>query len=134
MLIDPSDYSVLSIGYNGFPRGCDDTDKVRQERPEKYLWTEHSERNALYNMARKDLKGGTIYIHKIPTMNDARALVSTGITSVVIRDITISSSEQEKALLLFKETNTLVQTDRYNSAWDITSNIDALIYSKNNII
>ncbi len=133
LLMDPSDYSVLSIGYNGFPRGCDDTDILRLARPEKYLWTEHSERNALYNMARKDFKGGTIFIHTIPTMNDARALVSTGITSVIIRDMTITCSEQEKALLLFKETNTLVQNDKYNFAWDITSPIDALIHSKNNI-
>ena len=134
LLIDPSDYSVLSIGYNGFPRGCDDNDPIRQARPEKYLWTEHSERNALYNLARKDLKGGTIYMHTIPTMNDARALVSTGITSIVIKDLIVTSSEQAKALILFKETNTLVLTDKYNSAWDITSSLDSLIHSKNNII
>ena len=46
------DNEVLSTGYNSFPRGMDDSKQERQERPEKYFWFEHAERNAIYNAAR----------------------------------------------------------------------------------
>jgi dCMP deaminase len=39
---------ILGVGYNGFPRGLDDT-KLPTSRPEKYPWMVHSERNALSN-------------------------------------------------------------------------------------
>jgi len=38
---------VRALGYNGFPRGIDDDAPDRHERPEKYLWVEHAERNAI---------------------------------------------------------------------------------------
>ena len=46
------DNEILSTGYNSFPRGLDDNVVQRQERPEKYFWFEHAERNAIYNAAR----------------------------------------------------------------------------------
>jgi dCMP deaminase len=39
---------ILGVGYNGFPKGLDDT-KLPTSRPEKYDWMVHSERNALSN-------------------------------------------------------------------------------------
>ena len=42
---------LVSLGWNGFPRGVADSPDYRHERPEKYLWTEHAERNAIYNAA-----------------------------------------------------------------------------------
>jgi dCMP deaminase len=58
------DNEILSTGYNSFPRGLDDSKKERQERPEKYFWIEHAERNAVYNAARigVSLKNSTIYL------------------------------------------------------------------------
>lgn len=46
------DGEIVSTGYNSFPRGLDDGLDYRQERPEKYYWFEHAERNAIYNAAR----------------------------------------------------------------------------------
>ena len=46
------DNEILSTGYNSFPRGLNDNVVQRQERPEKYFWFEHAERNAIYNAAR----------------------------------------------------------------------------------
>jgi dCMP deaminase len=37
---------------NGFPAGIDRTIEARHARPEKYLWIEHAERNAIYRAAR----------------------------------------------------------------------------------
>ena len=39
---------ILGVGYNGFPKGLDDS-KLPLSRPEKYPWFIHSEKNALAN-------------------------------------------------------------------------------------
>ena len=44
-----ADNEIRSTGYNSFPKGLNDDLQERQERPEKYYWIEHAERNALYN-------------------------------------------------------------------------------------
>jgi dCMP deaminase len=79
------DNEVLSTGYNSFPRGLDDTIEERQERPEKYFWFEHAERNAIYNAARigVSLKNSTIYLTSgLPCMDCARGIVNSGIKVV----------------------------------------------------
>lgn len=95
--------SVLSTGYNGFPRGCYDcADDVkypqefnvdekrlaveaRHDRPAKYKWTEHSERNAIYNAARHGiaLNDSRIYLPWYPCMDCARAIIQAGVTEVI---------------------------------------------------
>ena len=76
---------VRSVGYNGFPRGVDDNVEARHQRPAKYLWTEHAERNAIYNatLAGISLIGCSAYLQWFPCMDCARALVQSGITTVV---------------------------------------------------
>lgn len=76
---------VVAVGYNGFPRGVDDAVESRHERPAKYRWTEHAERNAIYNAARTgaSLAGTTIYLPWYPCMDCARAIVQAGILEVV---------------------------------------------------
>jgi len=72
-------------GYNGFPRYVDDEREERHARPSKYDWTEHAERNAIYNAARTGvaLKGCTIYVTHIPCADCARAIIQVGIQRVV---------------------------------------------------
>jgi dCMP deaminase len=84
VIIGPEN-QVLSTGYNGFPRGVNDDIDERHERPDKYLWTEHAERNAIYNAARHGvaLRNTTIYIPWYPCANCARAIIQAGITTVV---------------------------------------------------
>lgn len=76
---------VRSTGYNSFPRGINDEVPERKERPEKYLWIEHSERNAIYNAARVGvpLEGCTIYMGGIPCMDCARAIIQAGIKQII---------------------------------------------------
>jgi dCMP deaminase len=79
------DNEILSTGYNSFPRGMDDSKIERQERPEKYFWFEHAERNAIYNAARigVSLKNSTIYLTSgLPCMDCARGIVNSGIKIV----------------------------------------------------
>lgn len=60
------DHEIRSTGYNSFPRGVNDNLSERQKRPEKYLWFEHAERNAIYNAARMGtpLNGTTLYVQE----------------------------------------------------------------------
>ena len=79
------DHEPRSSGWNGFPRGVDDNVDARHQRPAKYMWTEHAERNAIYNAARVGipLLGCTAYIPWYPCADCARALIQSGVKYVV---------------------------------------------------
>lgn len=79
------DNAILSTGFNGFPRGVNDDIEERHERPAKYKFAEHAERNAIYNAARHGIKleGATIYIPWYPCADCARAVVQSGIKTMV---------------------------------------------------
>lgn len=47
---------ILGTGYNGFPRGMDDS-TLPTSRPEKYHWMIHAEKNALSNCTHKPTDG-----------------------------------------------------------------------------
>jgi len=92
------DNEVLSTGYNSFPRGMDDSKQERQERPEKYFWFEHAERNAIYNAARVGmaLKNSTIYLTSgVPCMDCSRGIVNSGI-KVIWCKRTCTTKNKEK--------------------------------------
>jgi dCMP deaminase len=81
-----SDNQIVSTGYNSFPRGIDDSVDERQERPEKYYWFEHAERNSLYNAALIGVstKGCTMYLTcGIPCSDCARGIINSGIKKIV---------------------------------------------------
>lgn len=52
VVIVGSGNEIISTGYNSFARGVKDNVNKRQQRPEKYYWFAHAERNAIYNAAR----------------------------------------------------------------------------------
>lgn len=81
---------IISTGFNGFPRGIDEINLVRWERPIKYQFIEHAERNAIYNAARHGvaLRGCTMYFvgfgpPTVPCIECAKAVIQSGITRVV---------------------------------------------------
>jgi dCMP deaminase len=81
-----SDNQIVSTGYNSFPRGIDDSVDERQERPEKYYWFEHAERNSLYNAALIGVstKECTMYLTcGIPCSDCARGIINSGIKKIV---------------------------------------------------
>ena len=78
-IIVGKDKEIVSTGYNSFPRGLKDNKESRQERPEKYYWFEHGERNAIYNAARIGVstKGCTMYLScGIPCVDCARGIIN----------------------------------------------------------
>lgn len=101
--------TIRSLGYNGMPRGCDDSNSSRIERPEKYWWFEHAERNAIYNAAREGISlGGSILIVTLfPCMDCARAVVQTGIEEVITMETKPDpkwSEHFDRSQALFEET------------------------------
>ena len=88
VVIVGKDNEIVSTGYNSFPRGIDDSVKERQEKPEKYFWFEHAERNAIYNAARIGVStlGTTMYMTcGISCADCARAIINAGISKIVLR-------------------------------------------------
>lgn len=75
----------LVRGWNGFPRGVNDDIDERHQRPDKYAFTEHAERNAIFNAAAEgvSLRGTTIYTSLMPCCDCARAIIQSGIRRVV---------------------------------------------------
>lgn len=89
------DNEIVSVGYNGFPRGVDDDIEERHQRPDKYKWTEHAERNAIYNFARRFLKGCKIFLPWVPCSDCARGIIQCGISEVVTDNIDIPDRWKE---------------------------------------
>jgi dCMP deaminase len=79
------DGAIISLGYNGFPRGVSDNVDVRHERPAKYSYTEHGERNSIYNAARSGVStlGSTMYTQGVPCADCARAAIQAGVSKLV---------------------------------------------------
>lgn len=109
------DNEIRSTGYNGFPRGINDEAPERHERPAKYLWTEHAERNAIYNAARcgVSLKGCRAYLPWFPCMDCARAIVQSGIVELIAQQPDLDDAKWGKefaaALQMFSEAGVAVR-------------------------
>lgn len=105
------DNQIVSTGYNSFPRGIDDTLDVRQERPEKYYWFEHAERNSLYNAALIGVstKGCTMYLTcGIPCSDCSRGIINSGIVKIVCEKVggavgNIWDEHAKRSLEMFSE-------------------------------
>lgn len=82
------DNTILSVGYNSPPRGCDDS-KVPLTRPDKYDWFIHSEEAAILNAARVGvkLKGSTFYVTGIPCEKCLRQIINVGAKKVIYGNV-----------------------------------------------
>lgn len=76
---------VLSMGYNGFPRGIKDDVPERWQRPTKYDFVVHAEENALLNGGKNGtrLAGGILYVTMPPCTHCAGSIVQSGIREVI---------------------------------------------------
>ena len=88
------DRTIVSVGYNGFPRGVADTPERLNDRPTKYSLVVHAEMNAILS-ARESLNGYTLYT--VPFMPCDRCFVhviQAGIKRVVFPAATASQNER----------------------------------------
>ena len=80
------DKNVLSVGYNGFPRGMNDSPIRYEHRPTKLAFIAHAEANAIAQAARNGvcLKNSTIILTALyPCSNCAKLIVQAGIKNVL---------------------------------------------------
>lgn len=73
---------IIGTGYNGFPRGVNDSPEILADRPAKYARTVHAEANAVLN-ASASTQDGTIYITAAPCASCTTLLIQAGIRRIV---------------------------------------------------
>lgn len=94
-IVDTSALTILSMGYNGFPRFCSDDSfpwarEAANKNDCKFPYVEHAERNAIFNAARRgiSLDGSRIYLYSekgyYPCDECTRAIIQSGIKSIVM--------------------------------------------------
>ncbi|MEF9945321.1 MAG: dCMP deaminase family protein [Lachnospiraceae bacterium] len=82
------EHKILSMGYNGLPRGCSD-DEFPWEREgmdpleTKYVYATHSELNAILNYSGGSLAGAKLYVSLFPCNECAKAIIQSGIQEVI---------------------------------------------------
>jgi len=80
---------VLATGYNGFPRGIEDSNDRYNNRETKYKYIVHAEMNCIYNATYNgvSLDGATLYVYGLPCCSDcAKGVIQVGINRVVMPD------------------------------------------------
>ena len=84
------DNKILSIGYNGFPKGCSDDvipwDREGEFANTKYPYVCHGELNAILNYTGTTLKNSRIYVALFPCNECAKAIIQSGIKEVIYKE------------------------------------------------
>ena len=98
------DNKILSMGYNGFPRGCSDEDfpwgkeyEITDPYNTKYLYSTHSELNAILNYKGGSLESSKIYVTLFPCNECAKAIIQAGIKTIIYEDDKYASSPSVRA-------------------------------------
>ena len=82
-VIVDDDKRIVSIGFNGFPKGVKDSQKRLVDRDEKYAIIVHAEANALM-FANRSVEGCTLYTWPFqPCSRCAGLIIQSGIKRVV---------------------------------------------------
>lgn len=91
VLVSPGQHN-FSFGYNGFPAGIKDNDRLNDEI--KNSLCVHAELNAILN-ARHDLTGWTAYITAPPCAECCKAMIQAGLHTVYSPPVETKSSWTE---------------------------------------
>lgn len=107
--ISDQDRRIVSIGFNGYPKGVDDTILSREQ---KLARTIHGEANALH-FANRSVVGCSIYVTHPPCCNCAAHIVQRGLSRVVFYEPNAQFLERwgesfEESLKMFWEAKVLV--------------------------
>lgn len=99
-VIVDSNNRVVGLGYNGFPRGCDDN-KFSWEREGEYLDTKyayvvHAELNAILN-ANKLIENCRLYVSLFPCNECSKAIIQSGIKEIIYESDKYKDLDQFKA-------------------------------------
>lgn len=92
--ITDSKNRIVSVGYNGFARGVDDSPEYLNDRDKKLQRTIHAEPNAIL-FAQRDLTDHILYVWPFPPCTNCAALIiQSGIKKVVAPDASAELKER----------------------------------------
>jgi len=82
------DKRIVSLGYNGMPKGCSDDEfpwgkKTANKLESKFLYVCHAEVNAILNKNSMDVKGCTMYVGLFPCNECAKMIIQSGVETIV---------------------------------------------------
>jgi dCMP deaminase len=104
VIVDPNTKIVTGLGFNGFPRGIDDTLERLDDREVKYKLVVHAEMNAVLN-ANNLVRGDYLFTTLPPCHDCTKFLIQAGIARIYtnknIPDRWMESFNLSKAM--FKE-------------------------------
>ena len=109
-VIVDSDNTVISVGFNGFPRRIQDTDQRLNNRDVKLKMIIHAEINAIIT-AKRPLNGTTIYTYPFMSCSQCAGLI---IQSGICRHISYKTDNErwkdsfDLALEMFDEARVIV--------------------------
>lgn len=91
------DNKILSVGYNGAPKGFED-DEMPWDREgdflnTKYAYVCHAELNAILNSHGANLEDSKIYVDLFPCNECAKAIIQAGIKEVIYLSDKYSNTE-----------------------------------------
>lgn len=96
-----ADNKILSMGYNGFPRGCSDDefpwDNEGALMETKYAFVTHSELNAILNYRGGSLEGAKLYVSLFPCNECAKAIIQCGIKTIIYDSDKYENTETTRA-------------------------------------
>ncbi len=101
--IASADNKILGVGYNGLPRGCDDTDESywadEDDNPlrSRHSYIVHAEVNAILNCVVLPLTGSTIYATQYPCPRCAQSIIQVGIRRIVYMEKKAHQLAQQQA-------------------------------------
>lgn len=96
------DNKIMSVGYNGFPRGCSDDEfpwerEADRETDTKYPYVCHAELNAILNAGGNSLKDCRVYVALFPCNECAKAIIQSGIKEVIYNSDKYADTDLVKA-------------------------------------
>lgn len=105
-IVEPNEKHIISIGYNGMPKGIEDNykfvdyDSAQISTPVwdddlKHKFVVHAEANAILN-TNADLHGTTIYITQFPCNECAKLIAQKGIKRVIYENEKFRKAESGK--------------------------------------
>lgn len=81
VIVDPKG-SPVSWGYNGNPMGVKDTEE-RMQRPIKYHYVAHAEKNAL-DLCRRSVENCIMFVTHAPCSTCALSIIQCGISNIIV--------------------------------------------------
>ena len=100
---------ICGIGYNGFPRGCPDSElpwsklsNSGSKLDTKYPYVCHAEMNAILNKNNSDVAGSRVYVTMFPCNECAKLMIQAGIAEIVFHEDKVQPKAETPGASNFK--------------------------------